>query len=75
MPADKPSPIEPLDYARSSPPPTPLPRWARMIPARRTRRIIRLVYLTICAIGFIFVFRFALHYRQMIEDAMNPKMK
>jgi hypothetical protein len=66
----KPSPIEPLEYARSTP---ALVRVARMMPGKRGRRIVRLIYLLICSVGLFFAIRFLLHYRQMIEDAMNAK--
>ena len=70
---DQPPPIEPLDYASPAKARSPSPGWMRFIPSRRTRRIIRLIYLTLCFIGFVYVFRFALHYRQTLEDAMKQK--
>ncbi len=73
MEPDQPSPIEPLDYASPAKTPSPMPRWMRFVPSKRTRRIIRLIYLSLCFIGFVFVFRFALHYRQTLEDAMKQK--
>jgi hypothetical protein len=66
----EPSPIEPLEYARSTP---GLVRVARMMPGKRGRRIARLIYLSICSVGLFFAIRFLLHYRQMIEDAINFK--
>lgn len=62
----------PLEYAH------PAPRKPRLnillvIFGLLTSKTTRLVYLILCSIGFFFVFRFLLHYRQILEDAMNAK--
>ena len=73
MPPEPPSPIEPLGYARPGPPQSSPPRWARLIPSRRARRWFRLIYYLVCLGGLIYVVRFLLHYRQLLEDAMKQK--
>jgi hypothetical protein len=70
MSEQKPSPLEPLEYGRSTP---RLVRVAQMMPGRRARRIVRLIYLLLCSVGLFYAIRFLLHYRQMIEDAINFK--
>ena len=68
MKPNDPSRIEPLEYARSEP---ALVRVARMMPGKRGRRIVRLIYLLVCFVGLFFAIRFLLHYRQMIDDAIK----
>jgi hypothetical protein len=63
-----PSPIEPLDYAHRPAPPDP-PKGVRR--GRRWLRIARLIYLLLCAVGLFFAVRFLLHYKQMIDDAIQ----
>ena len=47
--------------------------WPNRKPRSRVMRIVRIVYLVVCSAGMIFVLRFLLHYRQMLEDAMKQK--
>ena len=70
-PDEIPPPPNPLDYVRATPPPVTGP--ARFLPTRRTRRIIRITYLIICAVLMFFAVRYLMHYRQILDDAMNPK--
>jgi hypothetical protein len=44
-----------------------------LIPAILFSRKTRIIYLIICGILMIIGVRFMLHYRQILEDAMNQK--
>ncbi len=67
----EPPPINPLDYAGPKPP--SVTGFQRFIPTRRARRIIRISYLIICAVLMFFAVRYLMHYRQILDDAMNPR--
>ena len=67
-----PPPIPPLDY--QSPVTKPKrPSLFLIIFGLITSKTTRRIYLILCSIGLIFVIRFLLHYRQMLEDAMKQK--
>ncbi len=69
----QPPPIPPLDYATPKPAAPKRPSLFVLIPALFMHRTTRLIYWLICSFLLIFVIRFLLHYRQMLEDAMKQQ--
>jgi hypothetical protein len=73
MPPEQPPPIPPIDYASPQPAPPKRSNIFLVIIGILLSRTTRVIYLILCSIGLLFVVRFLLHYRQMLEDAMKMK--
>ena len=73
MPPEQPPPIPPLNYATPEPSAPKRSNIFLVIVGLLMSRTTRVIYLIVCSICMIFVIRFLLHYRQMLEDAMKMK--